>query len=363
MIRGVFCANTTKVIHLLRAHGCHLDLQLLKQFDDSTAAFISRVLGGDLHEQALEQAALGLNQGGLGFRKAEMLAAPAHLASLVEARPCVAHLLRLASEAGIDLPGAAAIYDSSAKRPPKDCLVPLDPSKGHLLEILCSDAAEKAAERFNDILAGVQPNLPETPAVTGRSGDRVISAPEGADPEIIRAIKPIKLHHDLSILFDRDGLGHLLVHFVAQPKSDCDYQRLKDMRHKTVSSKWLWSVDSRSPLTLDPEFDMAATRLRLGAGFTCQPINRRLCNRPLDVNGTHAICCAPGEGTRGHNEIRDVVFHVTKMAATTAEREVFGLLDTAPRLRPTGILTSAVIFCSRHWHGRSPRYSCWRGLS
>ena len=144
MIRGILFANTTKVTHLLRAHGCHVDQQLLKNFDDSTAAFTSRVLGGDLHEQALEQAALGLNQGGLGFRKAEMLGAPAHLASLVEARPCVAHLLRLASEAGIDLPGAAAIYDSNAKRPPKDCLVPLDPRTGHLLEILCSDASEQS---------------------------------------------------------------------------------------------------------------------------------------------------------------------------------------------------------------------------
>ena len=41
-----------------------------------------------------------------------MLAAPAHLASLVEARPCVVHLLRLARETGIDLPWAFAIYDS-----------------------------------------------------------------------------------------------------------------------------------------------------------------------------------------------------------------------------------------------------------
>ena len=108
-------------------------------------------------------------------------------------------------------------------------------ARGISLRSFAAMRQNKAAERFNDILAGVQPNLPETPAVTGRSGDRVISAPEGADPEIIRAIKPIKLHHDLSILFDRDGLGHLLVHFVAQPKSDCDSQRLKDMRHKTVS--------------------------------------------------------------------------------------------------------------------------------
>ena len=54
--------------------------------------------------------------------------------------------------------------------------------------------------------------------------------------------------------------------------------------------------------------------------------------------------CAPGEGTRGHNEIRDEVFQVTKMVGTTAECEVlFDYLDTAPGLRPADILTTAVV--------------------
>ena len=79
-----------------------------------------------------------------------MPAAPAHLASLVEVRPCVAHLMRLASEAGVDLPGARPIYESNVIRAQEDCIARLDPRKGHLLEILCSDAVEKAAERFND---------------------------------------------------------------------------------------------------------------------------------------------------------------------------------------------------------------------
>ena len=219
----------------------------------------------------------------------------------------------------------------------------LDPKKGHLIAILCSDAVEKDAERCNDILAGVQPNLPETPVAIGRSGDRFISAPEEADPEILRAIKPIKLQHDLSILFDQDGHDHLLVHFEAQPNSDCDYRRFKDIRHKTVSSKWLWSVDLRFPLTLDPESYIAAARLRFGAGFICKPISCRLCNRPFDGNGTHVLCCAPCEGTRGHTEIRNVVFHVTRMADTTAERDVSGLRDTAPGRRPADIFASAVI--------------------
>ena len=120
------------------------------------------------------------------------------------------------------------------------------------------------------------------------------------------------------------------MHFDAQLNSEEDFMRFKDLRDETVSSKWLWTVDPRSRLTLDSEAFIAATRLRLGANFTCQRIRCRLCNRVLDINGSHALCCAPGEGTRGHNEIRDEVFQITNIADTTAEREVFGLLDTAP---------------------------------
>ena len=62
----------------------------------------------------------------------------------------------------------------------------------------------------------------------------------------------------------------------------------------------------------------------------------------MDAGGERALCCAPGEGCRGHNEIRDVVFDLTIVADATAEREVSGLLETAPGLRPADILTSAV---------------------
>ena len=136
LLLGRLCANTTKVSHLLRAHGCHLSQQLLEKFDDLTATFVGRVLGGDLHDKAIEQASLGLNFGGLGFRKAENLAAPSHLASLIEARPCVAHLITLANEAGINLPSAQHIYESNVLRAREDCIARLDQGKGRLLVLM-----------------------------------------------------------------------------------------------------------------------------------------------------------------------------------------------------------------------------------
>ena len=40
LLLGRLCANTTKVSHLLRAHGCHISQQLLEKFDDLTATFV-----------------------------------------------------------------------------------------------------------------------------------------------------------------------------------------------------------------------------------------------------------------------------------------------------------------------------------
>ena len=343
LLLGRLCANTTKVAHLLRAHGCHLSKQLLDRFDDLAASFVGRVLGGDLHEKAIDQAALGMNFGGLGFRKAELLAAPAHLASLVEARPCVAHLISLASESGIHLPSAQHIFEAAVSRAQEDCISRLDDEKGRIIGLVCGDATLKAQDRFIKILSGTEQQPHHSQPDGSRSDDPVLTAPEHADPEIIRSIKPIKLQHDLSVLFDQDGLGNLMSHFETQPGGEADLARLQDLKDDTVSSKWLWTVDPRSRLTLESESFIAATRLRLGASFTCQPIRCRICNRSLDTNGSHALCCAPGEGTRGHNKIRDELFAVTRMADTTAEREVLGLLDTAPGLRPADILTNAVV--------------------
>ena len=236
LLLGRLCASTTKVTHLLRAHGCHLSQQLLDKFDDLAATFVGRVLGGDLHEKAIAQASLGLNFGGLGFRKAEKLAAPSHLASLIEARPCVAHLIILASEAGISLPSAQHIFESNVMRAREDCITRLDHDKGRLLVLICDDAIEKATDRFKDILAGAEPKSHDSQHTSSRFEDTVLATPEETDPEVPKPLKAIKLQHDLSVLFDQDGLGDLLAHFDAQPNSEADLARLQDLRDDTVSS-------------------------------------------------------------------------------------------------------------------------------
>ena len=68
----------------------------------------------------------------------------------------------------------------------------------------------------------------------------------------------------------------------------------------------------------------------------------RICGGTLDPEGVHSTCCAPGESTRGHNYVRDVVFDLAQVADVNSEKEILGLLVTAPGLRPADVLTSAV---------------------
>ena len=285
---------------------------------------------------------LGMNFGGLGFRKAEILAAPAHLAFLIEARPCVEYLINLAAEAGVDLPKALAVFDSNIVRATEECCTRLDVEKARCIPLFCSDAAGLADDNFQKILAGSEQPQESRLQTSDSWHDPVLTAPERDDPEIVRSLKPVRLQHHLSVLIDQEGIGDLFAHFEAAPGGEPDCARLSDLKDNTVSSKWLWTVDPHSHLTVSSESYIAAVRLRLGASFTSQPVQCRMCNRLLDSNGTHALCCAPGESTRGHNAVRDELFAITRIADTTAEREVLGLLDTAPGLRPADILTCAV---------------------
>ena len=73
-----------------------------------------------------------------------------------------------------------------------------------------------------------------------------------------------------------------------------------------------------------------------------EPLRCRACRGRLDTHGLHSLGCAPGESTRGHNDVRDCVFDLARLADATAEKEVLGLLETAPGLRPADVLSTAV---------------------
>ena len=94
------------------------------------------------------------------------------------------------------------------------------------------------------------------------------------------------------------------------------------------------------PLT-DSEFTMAA-RIRLGCAGPDEPAACANCDGGiLGRAGTHAMLCAKGPSTRGHNAVRDEIFAMASGVDAGAELEPTGLVPARPALRPADILISA----------------------
>jgi len=126
-----------------------------------------------------------------------------------------------------------------------------------------------------------------------------------------------------------------------------DMARLDDLRHPETDHSWMWSLSSQQGIILEDRDEFVeAVRVRLGAGG---PPVSTLCTscgqRTLDRAGAHASCCAPGESTRGHNAVRDVLFEFALHADPSAEKEPEFLIPSRPRDRPADVLTSAVPGC------------------
>ena len=87
---------------------------------------------------------------------------------------------------------------------------------------------------------------------------------------------------------------------------------------------------------------VTAVRLRLGASHAAEPQLCQQCGAVLAPTAYHASCCAPGASTEGHNDVRDALLDLAKVADATSEPEVLGLFASAPDLRPADVLTSAL---------------------
>ena len=93
---------------------------------------------------------------------------------------------------------------------------------------------------------------------------------------------------------------------------------------------------------IEPHVFVTAVRLCLGACHAAEPQFCQQCSGILNPQANHASCCAPGPSTEGHDDVRDAVLDLAKVADATSEPEVLGLFASAPDLRPADILTSAL---------------------
>lgn len=337
---GRACADLCKTVHLLRIHGDILHERGVHEHDDIQRDYVARVLGGDLQPEASRMAEMGVRDGGLGYRRADDHAQPAFVASRTETRPYVDHIFRGMADAGIPVDQCMVRYDAQVAAATDDICARLGGDAALAVREACRACADAAGGAFQDYLAGRRPAPEQRDDSAPAAG--LVDEFGSDDHEHPASPTCRRLQRSLARIIDDVRLGGLSSE-LARDERWHDVRRISDLRDETTSHEWLWALDPRAPRALEPEAYVAAVRLRLGAGFGDAPFTCRACGkRHVTAAGPHALCCAPGPCTVGHNEVRDIVHAAAKQADPHAETEVLGILQTAPGKRPADVLTSAV---------------------
>ena len=164
------------------------------------------------------------------------------------------------------------------------------------------------------------------------------------DPEHVRTKSVPQLQRRIAAVLD-DQRAKALSDAAATDGRDHDARRVRDLCDETVNHEWLWSLAPTSRHTLEPDVYVDAVRLRLGAAHGPSHGICLVCGRKGAVGGQHALCCAPGPSTRGHNDLRDRLLELARGGDPHAEKEATGLLPDALGIRPADVLTNATGGC------------------
>ena len=176
------------------------------------------------------------------------------------------------------------------------------------------------------------------PRLSALAGDGLV-VPAGA--EDIEAEGECNLQSNLCSIID-EFRANSLEDLLHEGGDWSGKRRLRELRDKTTSHGWLWSLNPcHGPIVPISHF-LTAVRLRLGAPCIESTMVCPRCGREdLDRPCAHALCCALPEATRGHNNVRGVVLQLAHLADPSASSEPLNLILSAPMLRPADILTSA----------------------
>ena len=326
------CADACKVVHLLRASGPSIDPAALGEYDSMLRRSLARCLGGELDDLSAAQCAVGVSEGGLGVRRAAATALPAFVASRVESRWLVDLLAQGVSETGVGPEGMLAAYDASTE----EAQLAFEASLPAAAATRARDLAQQAAEARGTpeaALAGARRRRESALA-----GDDLVLPAGAEDAEF----EPASLQAALCAIQDELAVARLLEQLDAPALLD-RRRRLLELRDPSVSHEWLWRVSrAHGPVVPRSDFQVAV-RLRVGAVCTSPAAICARCGAALGATGSHALCCALPEATRGHYDVRDEVLRLGHLADPTAATEALGLIPTAPTLRPADILTSAAL--------------------
>ena len=171
---------------------------------------------------------------------------------------------------------------------------------------------------------------PGAPVGAGHAGAGLLHGPETQDEEHPAASQAC-LQWKLSRIVDANAMDEVSSDITSRELWD-DVRRVNELRDNSVSHEWLWAIGRDAPGELPADEFITAVRLRLGADHADESVPCRSCGRALLCpKAYHALCCACGPSTRGHNEVRDVLLDYTMLADATAEPKVRGLIASKPK--------------------------------
>ena len=339
------CADVSKLTYTLRCSGDKVAEAVLEEFDGGVRSALERALGGSIRDTSWWQATTGVRHGGLGLRESTAACLPAFLASRITARPLAIEMAQHAVEAGL-LPMSSFIqaYDERTRAAYERLRDSLPAEVHEDLRIIAEDGASAAADRWQRLQEGrPMTDGPSFASQGRRPGTSLVLDAGEEDPE-----HPAQgggrtgpsLQALFSALVDKcilEGLAQEMQSAEQFP----DIRRIREIADPGCNHEWLWALSPQHGPTLQDDEFVEAVRLRLGAGGPEEPVPCRLCGGVLDGAGSHALCCATGEATRGHNAVRRQLHGLARSADPAAEEEPLGLIPSHPTLRPADVFTSA----------------------
>ena len=392
MVLGWKCADVSRVSYLMRLGGPSLSEHVVSQHDAEQQRFLGDVLGGGIHDLAFTQAAAGVRDGGLGFLHARAHApthahahathhtsgdpasgwlgrrraqiAPertrcelgthsqkthrtsmrllAHLDSRIEARPFVARIMRDMVEPGVGITGCMDRYDAQVEDALAEFLSGLPPGRADEVRMCREDAAAKAEGRLNAFTQGRCEEPPGAPVSSRHAGTQLLPEAGTEEQEHSPNTCQMSLQARLARIVDVEapnGVSEALSRAERREHVRC----IRELRDDTVSHDWLWAIGTGEGGCIEPDGYVTAVRLRLGANRSDEPLLYQSCGRvTMQPDASHALCCAPGQSTQGHNDVRDVTLEFTRLADASSEPEVEGFIANAPGLRPADHSTTAL---------------------
>ena len=264
---GRSCADIARVSHLLRTAGDIIAGGAVGEHDLQQQRFIERVLGSELGQAALAQAALGLHAGGLGFRNAADTVLAAFVSSRVEAAPLVGHIFAGMAEEGLPVETAQAVYDGQLAAAREELVATLGPERGQRLGRLLDEGALRAQQRFDAMLGGhaaIAGNGEGDGDGDGTWSGGVVDEAGADDPGHVHTRSVPRLQRRLSALTDEQAAERLEAHATADGR-DHDARRVRDLCDESVNHEWLYSLAPTSRHTMEPDSYVDAVLLRLGA--------------------------------------------------------------------------------------------------